>query len=554
MKKLLYLSMTLVVLSAPAFAQSTDQDCDPEYQDCSSPGGIKEPVQTIYPYKPYTTDHIKNRVTALYEGENYISNIYQMEARGLNQANTKIQPWGGPYWALHQGMIANNYQDKDYNAFIFSPRKSFGWKKNVRDAKKRAAKVHPKIYELDEEELAELAPSEKYDILLGDTSFDLTRRIWDYTEKWGNEKKWGFLSAIEIPDDYRIPKANDLMALWEGICHGWAVAAGHSPRPENTVWVTLPNKKKMPFYPNDIKALVSLMWANSTIQSNVIFEGNRCNKKFPDKDKYGRYIDTEIDRDDTTLTPRCADVHPAIFHLSMVNLLGVEGRSFVVDKTAEAAIANQPVSGYELYYYNPKDGKEGTLKSAVISVEEYGDKDPFIKSRNPDTKFIVGVNVVLKYVDWEYPKAAEKNSAEDDKISDFDFNYDLELNAQGEVIGGQWRVSKKSRRRNFIGKTNQPDFFWVVPRDWKNYFKPLPGLPKWDFAKSTLPPKEFAPAARAAHSFVYEESARYFSESPKCPVFPINGGDPIKVNCEFKYPRPQPLIQVVEQLLEASRN
>ncbi|MCM2348588.1 MAG: hypothetical protein NDI69_01120 [Bacteriovoracaceae bacterium] len=554
MKKFLYLSMTLVVLSAPAFAQSTDQDCDPEFQDCSSPGGIKEPNQSIYPYRPYTTDHIKSRVTALYEGNNYISNIYQMEARGLNQANTKIQPWGGPYWALHQGMIANNYQDKDYNAFIFSPRKSFGWKKNVRDAKKRALKVHPKIYELDEKDLAELAPSEKYDILLGDTSFDLTRRIWDYTEKWGNEKKWGFLSAIEIPDDYRIPKANDLMALWEGICHGWAVAAGHSHRPENTVWVTLPNKKKMPFYPNDIKALVSLMWANSTIQSNVIFEGNRCNKKFPDKDKYGRYIDTELDRDDTTLTPRCADVHPAIFHLSMINLLGVEGRSFVVDKTAEAAIANQPVSGYELYYYNPKNGEEGTLKSAVVSVDEYGDKDPFKKSRNPETAYIVGVNVVLKYVDWEYPRVAETNSAQDDKISDFDFNYDLELNAQGDVIGGQWRVSKKSRRRNFIGKTNQPDFFWVVPRDWKNYFLPVPGLPKWDFAKSTLPPKEFGPAARAAHSFVYEESARYFSESPKCPVFPINGRDPIKVNCEFKYPRPQPLIQVVEQLLEASRN
>jgi CheY-like chemotaxis protein len=115
----------------------------------------------------------------------------------------------------------------------------------------------------------------------------------------------------------------------------------------------------MPFFPNDIKALVSLMWAHSTIQSNVIFEGNRCNKKNPDKDKYGRYIDVTIDRDDTTLLPRCADVHPGILHVSMVNLLGIEGRSFVVDHNPTAAIANQPVSGYELYYFNPKDGKEG---------------------------------------------------------------------------------------------------------------------------------------------------------------------------------------------------
>ncbi len=80
-----------------------------------------------------------------------------------------------------------------------------------------------------------MAPSEKYDILLGDTSFDLTNRIWAYQEKWGSQKKWGFLSSIDLPAGYRIPEGNSLMAFWEGICHGWAVAAGHSPRPEKTV-------------------------------------------------------------------------------------------------------------------------------------------------------------------------------------------------------------------------------------------------------------------------------------------------------------------------------
>ncbi len=554
MKRYFYLSLALAALATtPTFAQTAEDDCDPEYQDCSSPGSIKEPVQSIYPYKPHSTEHIKSRLNAIYEGSNYISNIYEMERRGLNKARTKVQPWGGSYWPLHQGMIANTYQDRDYDVFIFSPRRSFGWKKNVRDGKKRNKKVYPKIWELDEEELAELAPSEKYDLLLGDTSFDLTNRIWNYAEKWGNEKKWGFLSAIELPDGYRIPKSNDLMALWEGICHGWAVAAGHHPRPEKTVYVRLPNGKQMPFYPNDIKALLSLTWANSTIQSNVIFEGNRCNKKNPDKDKYGRYIDTELDRDDATLQPRCADVHPGIFHLSMVNLIGVDGRSFVVDINPKAAIANQPVSSYEIEYYNPMTGEEGNLRSSAISVREYGDKDNFAVSRNPETTHIVGANVVLNYVDWEYPRKAETNSVADDKVSKIEFRYDLELNAKGEIIGGQWRVSKKARRRNVIGSTDQPDFFWVVPRDWKNYFRPVSGLPEWNFNQSTLPPKEFAVAAKVAHSFVYEESARYFGVSPQCPVFPVDGGSPIKVDCEFKYPRPQPLIQVVEKLLEESR-
>lgn len=555
MKNLLLLSLSLAVLSTTAFAQRDgnypeNDDCDQETQDCSTPGSVKEPNKTIYPYKPFETSRINDRLNALHEGSSFIANIYEMEARGLNKANTKVQPWGGSFWPLNQGQIANTYQDKDYDTFIFSFRRHFDWKKNVRDFKKRARKVLPKIYDLDEEKLAKLAPSEKYDILLGDTSFDLTNRIWAFAEKWGNEKRWGFLTSIELPDGYRIPKANKLMATWEGICHGWAVAAGHSPRPEKTVVVTLPNGKKLPFYPNDIKALVSLMWANSTIQSNVIFEGNRCNKKNPDKDKYGRYIDTEKDRDDVELIPRCADVHPAIFHVSLVNILGVEGRSFVVDKTAEAAIANQPVSGYSLEYFNPENGKEGKLIDAVVALKDYK-KDPFSVSRNPEATHVVGVAVKLKYTDWEFPKKKETNSAEDDKIKDFEFNYDLELNADGIVVGGQWRVNKKGNSSS--GKTHQPDFFWVVPRDWKNYFTPYEGLPEWDFAKSTLPPAEYGPAARGAHSFVYEESEKYFGTSPKCPVFPMRGGEPVQVDCEFRTPRPQPLLHVVQKLLEESR-
>ncbi len=553
-KHYLMMSLTLAVLSGHGHAQmvADQDDCDEETQDCKDPGRVSEPNKSIYPFKPYSTDHIKARLTALNEGENYLSNVFEMERRGLNRANTKIQPWGGPYWPLYQGMVGNTYQDKDLDTFIFSIRRNLDWKKNVSDYKKRAEKVHPQIYQLDEEALAKLAPSEKYDILLGDTSFDLTNKVWAYAEKWGNEKKWGFLSAINLPDGHRIPSVNKRMALWEGICHGWAVAAGHTPRPERTVTVTLPNGKRMPFYPNDIKALISLMWANSTLQSNVIFEGNRCNKKNPDKDSNGRYIDLVKDRDDVTLLPRCADVHPGIFHVSLINILGIEGRSFVVDKTAEAAIANQPVSGYELYYFNPRTGKEGPLAQSVLSRSVYGDKDPFRNSRNTEATHIVGVEVKLKYVDWEYARKAEVNGPADDKISDFSFTYDLELDWRGKVVGGQWRVARKGGPGVINTKTNQPDFFWVVPRDWKEYFRPL-SLPTWNFSRSTLPPRDFAPAARGAHSFVYEESKRYWGVSPMCPVFPENGGAPIMVECEFRYPRPQPLINVIETLLNESR-
>lgn len=537
--------------SVPVFA--IDDACDPDEQDCSEEDRVQEPNRNIYPYKPFTSQYIDSRLTAIYESPNYISNLFEMDRRSLNLKNAAVQPWGGPYWPLFQGMVANTYQDKDYSTFIRTAIQNLSWERNVRDFKKRAQEVYPRIYDLSEKELAKLAPSEKYDLLLGDTSFDLTKRIWDYAETWGNEKRFGFLSAIDLPAGYRVAKTNKGIKSWEGICHGWAAASGHSPRPEKTVVVTLPNGKKLPFYPNDLKALQSIMWANSTIQSNVIFEGGRCNKKKPVKDKYGRYIDVEKDRDDSEITPRCADVHPGIFHMSMVNVMGVDGRSFIIDKNSTADVANQPVSGYEITYFNPKTGKTGLLQQSMLRRDQYQIDDPFASSRNQESVYIVGVNVALKYTDWEKPVKKVTNNEKDDKIVVIEFNYDLELDYRGNIVGGQWRVKKDGSPSK--ESTHQPDFFWVVPRDWKNYFQKIPNLPEWNFAGGALPPKEFGPAARGAHSFMFEESERYFGYSPMCPSFPIDdpNGAPIMVKCEFRFPKPQPLINVVEKLVEESR-
>lgn len=560
MKKVLLLSLTLTSFNifAMDLHEAYDNACDPLDQDCSDVERVSDPNKSIYPFRPLTSEQIESKMSAIFEGQAYVSNLFEMEQRGLKKANTRIQPWGGSYWPLYQGMVGNTYQDKDYRTYIRTPGVFLSWEKNMRDFKKRAQEVYPRIYDLSEKELAKLAPSEKYDLLLGDTSFDLTKRIWNYAETWGYEKRFGFLSAIDLPPGYKVAGTNEGIQSWEGICHGWSVAAGHSPRPEKTVYVTLPNGKRMPFYPNDMKALLSLMWASSTIQSNVIFEGGRCNMKKPVKDKYGRYIDTEKDRDDSSISPRCADVHPGVFHLAMVNVLGIEGRSFVVDKTAEAAVANQPVSGYEFSYFNPKTGRHGSLEKSLITREKYGKNDPFASSRNPDSTYIIGVQVKLKYTDWENPLKKVTNTAKDDKIKDFKFNYDLELDSSGKIVGGQWRVEKDGSELTEETKsltTHQPDFFWVVPRDWKNYFQKLPNLPEWNFAQSTLPPREYAPAARGAHSFVFEESERYFGYSPMCPAFPVGDpqGKPIMVKCEFKFPKPQPLINVIDKLVEESR-
>lgn len=501
--------------------------------------------QNIYPFKPVPKAVIAEKVLRLTEDANAIKNAFEIDRKNLNNGKTAAQPWGGSYWPLNQGMIANNYHHKTFFNFL-------SWKANYRNYVNRSEKQHADPYSMSEDDLAELSPAEKYDLLLGDTSFDLTNRIWDYSTRWGQSKKWGFLSSIDLPEGYRVPKGSSMMAWWEGICHGWALASGLYPRAEKTVDITLPNGKKLPFYPNDIKALVSLMFANSVLQDNVIVEGLRCKAKNPKKDKYGRYIDREPKKPGDESLPSCADVHPAVLHMTMVNVNGVQGRSFVVDHSAKASVANQPVEGYSLKYFNPKNGKKGNLPDSLIRVSDYK-KDPFKSARHVGTFYILGVTMDLRYVDWETPKPKKTNFESDDKIVTQSFNYDLELDKDGNIIGGQWRTYRNGRLAPFKAvKTNQPDFLWIAPKDYMKYFKPA-NVEAWDPSRQTTPPASWKNAAFGAHAFTYNVTKEYgFNE--KCTVIGEKRRMGVKeVPCEFKYPRPQPFIPVVNKLLELSR-
>jgi len=405
---------------------------------------------------------------------------------------------------------------------------------------------------MTENELSQLAPSEKYDLILGDTSFNLTNKIWDFAEKWGETKKWGFLSSIDIPDGYRIPKASKLIAFWEGICHGWALAAGTYPRPEKSVQVLLANGKKVFFYPDDIKALVSLMYSNSVLQSNVLVEGYRCNEKNLKRDEFGRNIDRLPTKSGEGILPRCADVHPAVWHASVINLIGVQGRAIVAEIDANATVNNHPMSGYKFNWFNPATGDIGDATNSILDLKNYN--DPYKSARNPQAKKLTGVEMEMIVIDWVTPKENLVNGPEDDKFKTKKFIYDLELDHLGNIVGGQWRAERVVKRYNLLSKKvkipeiKHPDFFWAAPKNYKKYFKPL-NIESWD-GNGPVPVSWKAPA-HAAHAFTYHMTHDLgFDE--KCTVLRIKGKGTLEVPCGFKYPAPQPLINVVDQLVKMS--
>ena len=507
--------------------------------------------RSIYPFKPFPTKRIIERASTLTENPNYISNVFTMEKMGLSKAWLKNQPWSGSYWPLIQGLAAADYsQNRKYKL-----NDMFSWKSNYKEFKNRKASILNYAKELEEWQLDLLAPSEKYDLILGDYDFDLTHRLWDYTHKWGKKKQYAFLTNIEWPrnrSNWVLEDKSERISLWEGICHGWATAAGHVERPAKTIQVAMPGtNKKIKFYPNDVKALISLLWANSTIQDKVLMEGFRCNTNKVKKDKHGRYIDKKPETAGEDWLPRCADVHPALLHIVLANVLGKDQRSFVMDVKAKASVSNQPVAGYTFSYYNPRSGKYYGLKDSIITKQQYGGKDPFRKSRNRDTRYIVGVKVNLYYTDWVQAKQFAVDAPEYDKVDHTDFYYDLELDANYNIIGGQWRSTKKSKSvfRKFKG-TDQPDFIWMVPKDWKKSFADL-NLEPWSNKRAPMP-SSWKSAAHNAHSFIYNRT-REFGWDAKCKIVHKQTERVRKVPCEFKIPQPQPLVNVVNELLRLSK-
>src|SRR5262249_50319012 len=149
---------------------------------------------------------------------------------------------------------------------------------------------------------------------------------------------------------------------WMGICHGWSPAAFMIARPTNAITVVAADgKTPITFYPSDIKALSSQLWANNPADSRFI--GGRCNVKKPKVDSVGRIIDQD-----------CFDTNPGTWHLAVVNQIGIGKRSFVLDVTYDYEVWNQPARKYSYVYFNPQTLKPvGKLQDAIVAIDDMTD-------------------------------------------------------------------------------------------------------------------------------------------------------------------------------------
>lgn len=249
-----------------------------------------------------------------------------------------------------------------------------------------------------------LSPAEKYDLYIGRTDFPLTNF---------ELKRTGIRYNNNIPE-------------WEGLCHAWAPASYLFAEP-NPITVTGKNGEQIQFGSADIKALLMINFDLSKTGEKTKFLGSRCSlDKANGNFKYD---------------PSCSDTNAGAFHVVLANYIGIRNQSFVIDRTRDSEVWNQPVEAFSIKildeYRGASDGAaEGTAKEVVVES-------------------------VVRWV-GEIENEWEKSGT---SLQVSNYKYRLELDSRGRIIGGKWLSWER------------PDFIWTQTRPgFTGFMAPLKEL------------------------------------------------------------------------------
>jgi hypothetical protein len=362
---------------------------------------VAKPAQMKLLSEPLKNDQASNII----EQGKVNANIKSLDQLKLTSSELKIIPWADSYWPAMKGLIGIRYSDPSFpNSKRFEDNFNYI---TSRPASSIVASANPIAID-------QLSPAEKYDLLVGDSNWTLTQFSWARGKNYLNR-------------GYNVPS-------WVGICHGWAgaahmtVAVSHKP-----IIVSSVNHISITFYPSDIKALQSMLWAFASPPAR--FVGTKCSISRPAKNAIGRIIE-----------PSCINNNPATFHLVLTNQLGLNQRSFVMDATYDAEIWNFPMLKYSYRYFNPQTFEPQTnVDQAIVPIAKFVN-DKFKEFRSADARYIVGIVMDDTYIIEINPNHGPQKVSPRKTIRHF---YDLELNAKYEIIGGEWYANA------------HPDFIWT---------------------------------------------------------------------------------------------
>ena len=328
-------------------------------------------------------------------GGELVTSLKDLESAGHNRGSVSKSPWSGHYWANENGGLGYRFRDPrfpknwadGYNYIYYTSR----WNQTYWDY---------------------FSPAEKYDYITGVDSLDrgsLTIQQWEL----GREE---YVTTGKIAD-------------WQGICHGWAAASIYLPTPKLDVAFRFP-QGELRFTVDDIKALGSLYYANAKYES--VFNGWRCNEAKPATDAEGRVLD-----------PKCFDVNPGDWHLALTNLVGMKKEPFILDASESLEVWNYPIVDYRITYFDPTNiRRQGNSYKHLARQRKTVRNLRFGQYRSPETVWVVGASSTITLGGGSSP-GDNRNFRQT-----YTFTYDLELDENMNIIGGEWRDK------------SHPDFLW----------------------------------------------------------------------------------------------
>jgi hypothetical protein len=225
---------------------------------------------------------------------------------------------------------------------------------------------------------------------------------------------------------------------WWGICHAWTPAAILLPEPKKPVV-----RNGVTFEVQDLKGLASLVYNSSRSK----FVSTRCNLNSSGSanliklDEYGRPTDANR---------ACRDTNAGTYHILLANYLGLMRQAFAEDRTNDYQVWNQPLRGYKVL-----SSREVSFDEAnrLVGVTAATDGATLATYRfNRDAKRFIEIKATVQYISESSAEDGHTGNTIDRYTRTDRYQYVLELDSAGKILGGEWIGSSKR---------DHPDFLWL---------------------------------------------------------------------------------------------
>lgn len=211
---------------------------------------------------------------------------------------------------------------------------------------------------------------------------------------------------------------------WGGHCNGFGAASTRHPKEPARDVV----RNGVTFSPQDIKALMAEIYMSADYE---FLGGNRCDAQGTSSNP--------LSRTDVTKMGECEDVNPGTMHAAVANWIGRMKRGLVMDQFRGDEVWNYPFFQYQVT-------TQQNISEAQARRYVTGDSQ---------TDYVFNPNATrFTYIEMKltYANATSSETLRTPSYKDYPLQYVLELNASGEIVGGEWVGSSQKEH---------PDFIWV---------------------------------------------------------------------------------------------